>query len=1054
MHTRGVLAFWPVSRYNELIMATYRDYVSQSAPTAFWPLDSASTVDNDLSLNGLDASVIVNDRSMVPFVSGNSRAYTFRSQFDSVKYPSVNIWSAGETGKAFSIEFVVTQTRNASEVIILQPVTSAGAVRDNKISLFNNKLTFMISDATESINATESHEVSTYLDFVGGTYYCVAVYDGLLISLFVDGELVDTADVSKTFDWRHSSDGLYGLQSIGGSGSEVSIACMAIYKRKIERPEMIRKYGLVARREPPENITTARSGRLFKLNDSDRQKFFTYKAPDFKGRWADVSLDNLSIINGKLSLDKIEPIQLSSGTASFVSSAINLSTSQFLRIDGVDRFFTNTTGSVGLNVETTSARHGGTFSGEYTILSISNSSRTCIITVLEKPDKNIYIRYTSNGIQVADTLLSQITLGSNTTNYLYLSFSPDAITARWNYDGVEATVVIDGEVGASSPVFGRDSYMTIGADSLGANFWGGRVSWINLLDTDVSSIDSIVDIKELVYKYTAKLGSDLNISQSGTATWAVDTGSDQEDDITQSRVWWKPSIPSDRLKIETGTINGIVVEVPEVLVAEDVISDSYYESYIDDYGVLVSNLVEVDNMVPISGATAGEPVPPEIHVRATLSTDDSIRDVTYLKQIGIDLIQTSSVLSAAGQDEIRFDQVPQLYFSTENIGMQETFSGAKIDSPLAAGYLYSWNTADPLAPTELPGISDSDLPSAEVNTFKTLEFWFNPDAQSDGSVVYYAGSTSHRCDYDAVSRRFFLVGFDKIYIDGQEIPLTAGLSEPMDQYFNGRWHLLHILKVDLISQDDSTVFPVAAGSPVTQTDLSKYFFGLKSFKMTSTGSNDYVTMYNSTSGLDTAQAGSNILSFYVYGDEGVTSVRTNVVLNGASSIITHPITPERWNYVEREIINPSSLTSASFRIGPAASSNTIWIDGASLSTGSDVGIRMSGENETPLCWLGYNPNNIGNSQNMTIQNVAVYGQQLIDSQIESNYNTYIGGESVILSEGTNRLPAYDPDSEDDPNPSCLRYPQTIVNRNDTELPTLFESNPIYLPASWQILSSN
>lgn len=1035
-------------------MANYRDLISQSAPAAFWPLDSTSTVESDFSLSGLDASVVVNDRGMIPVVSGNSRAYTFRSQFDVVKYPSINIWSAGETGKSFSIEFVLTQTKNNSEVIIIEPITSAGAVKDNNISIFNNRLSFMISDATEFLNATQSYEVSTYLDFPGGTYYCVAIYGGGEISLFVNGELVDTRSIDKDFEWKHFSDGSYAMQTRGESGSEVSVSSMAMYKRKIERPEMIRKYGAMLRREPPENIAAANSGRLFKLNDSDSQKFFTYKNPDRNTGWEDVVLDNLSVVNNRLSLDEIEPIELNSGTESYAGGYIDLSTTQFLRVNRVNRFFSGTEGSLGVHVETTSSRHGTTFSGEYIILSISNSNRTCRITVLEKPDNKIYIRYVSNGVQIADTELGNVTLGTNTVNYLYLSFSSEAITARWNYDSVEATVSIGGETGAQQPMFGEDSYLILGADSSGLNCWGGRFSWLNLFDTGISSETNLVNIKELVYQYTAKLESNLNISQSGTATWVIDTGTDGDGTVSQSRVWWTPSIPSDKLKVETGTVNGIVVDVPDLAIDPNLISDSYYESYIDDYGVFVSNLAEVDNMVPISGATAGEDIPPEVHIRVTLSTDDSFNDIVYLKQVGVDLIENSSVLSATGRDEIRFNQRPQIYFSTENIGVQEKFSGAKIASPLSAGYLYSLNSSDPKSVNELPDISDSNLPSSEVSTFKTLEFWFNPDPQSIGSIFYYSGSNLHYCDYDAVSRRFTVSGFNKLYVDGQEVTLVNGVSDPFDTYFNSKWHILVLVKTDLVFQDDSTVFPNISGSPVTQTDISKYFFGLKSFKVKSTGNNDYVELYGSTSGLNASAGQANIMSFYVYGDEGVTEVRTNVVLNGSSNIITHAIDEERWNYIQVVAFNPGNLTSASFRVGPAASGQTIWIDGASLCNGTDAGIRLSQEGETPNSWIGYNPNNIGNSQDITIQNVTLYGQQLTATQIVNNYNSYVGNEYVTLSEGENRLPATDLLSEDNPNPSSINDPETIVNRNEEDPTTLFESNPVYLPASWQILSAN
>jgi hypothetical protein len=1308
-------------------MATYKDLLIESLPTAAWMLESSSSVEKDITLSGLDATVAVADRVGAPLVGGAAASFTFNSPGDRINYPNMNIWSEGNHGVSFSIEFVVRPISSLEEVTIFAPVNQGQVIPENKISILNNKLSFVVSDYLSG-SYTERFETYTFLDFSGGTYHCVAVYTPDAIYLYVNNELMHTARVSGRFKWRHSAS---SYSTVGSTTASVVVSSMAVYKGILDPKEIASHYRALFYRESPSSVAIAKKGCAFTLNDADRQKGFYFNAP-LLSAWTNATLDNVDIVNGRLTLETIQPAEINTGTATFSNSHLALSTSQFVKIAGVEERLGSGEGSIGLNVKYTSARHGALSSGEYFILSLFNENKQCRIEVLEKSDKKIYVRYTSNGIASADALLASPSTGSDSDNYLYIEFESTQVYAFWNSASTSVTIPTTSDGGGSPPRFENGSSLNIGADSDGTGIWGSHFWWVNLWEQKAYS-DNLDFIKTQVYQYTLKLATNLNVSQLGTAYWVLDTGVEGPETIDQSRIWWAPSINPNMLKIQAGVTSAtdlpIFVEGPA---AADISYESGYKStyggivgqttysssYETSYGAAEVGLIVQDNMFEVPEIAVGDLIPETIYVRAILSTDDSVNNITYLKKIGVDLITETDVISETGQSELIFGSTPRIEFSSENISSQELYHGAKIFSPSSACKIYSPYTTDPLADdTNLPEFATS-VPPTGLEIAKTVEVYARIPTDTSGILFKYKGSNSHVLSYSNTTRAFTVTGFDKLYIDGENVPLTAGVSGAMPVFFENKWHMINLVKENLVSYSStpasvgadiylgsyqgvysgsessgggglppivgggsgSTTMPtfVAAGAVATGTtslsvpypagiasndllvlaitnkyypdppfpfptdwdyqnsvaggtgapgvdtgntythvftkvasgsesgslsqsmpssntsiarmlayrggvgetwsvsipagaaettqntswsptfgatdldlvpnskciavsginsnegtwsaqslsatnspsvtfgtmversdsgsangddialvitehpvssgtnatpsitysmtgtasgggttlvfsirsssagsggatltlDASRFYTAVKSLKFVTGASAASIELATESEAINKTSGGKNSISFMVYPDAGITSIKTNFKYNGTDSKVTHTVIPESWNLVTRTFTNPSTITTMSVMIETSAGSQTVWLDDLSLVSGGDPFIRFA-DTDSGSSWFGKDVDSPGTTQlQFDLQNVLTYKQSLNEESIYDNYRTYTGNRVAILTpagSGQNTVPATGTSVSD---------PTEIINRNPDTGDTLFESNPVFLSNEWRVLSVN
>lgn len=1015
-------------------MATYKDHLVMSNPTAAWMLDSNTSTEQSIGIGGLVANVSVADRVSNPIVSGAARAFTI-SQESIIRYPNLNIWSAGEHKTSFSVEFVVRPVATPSPVTIMAPATTSGLPRDNGIFITNNKISFVVSNSTPTENGSLRHEAYSYLDFSGETYHIVATYTPSSLSIFVDGELVGNVNVAEGFQWIHENDQTYGLETLGGGNSNVVLSGVAFYKGSLDLATIKTHFRAATLRSTPEEIVWSKSGTPFLINDSDRIKNFYFSEP-LNSSWTDATLDNLSIENNKLVLDRIDPPELNGDPA--WSSGLALSNTQFLKISDAGKVISSAAGAFGLFATYTSARQGALASGEYFIASLYNSDKSSVISIVEKSDKKIYLRYVSGTVASADALLASPSTSVTSSNYVYVAYDGSSVSAYWNDEFTTALIEPDQEAGQTMPKFDGNSTLIIGASDTEGSFWGSPVSWVNLWSSP-RQISFMPEFKNDIYQYTLKLQSSLNVSQTGYASWTIDTGFDGATDTTnQSRVWWAPSAKGVSV---SSSDQGAAVIPDEESIFPDI--------YVDHYESSISGFSSQDNMFPISEATAGFPPPDRIYCLVTLTTDDSVNDLVYLKKFGYDIFRDSAVIGEASHDELLFGPKPEIDFFSDNIGLQGHYHGAYIHNSDTACQIFSTQTTSPVTDNpDVPESSDS-APATELRMARTVEFFMNPTPISSGIVFIYSGTEAHTLSYNPSSRIFTLSGLDVLYVDGAAASLTGGVSTAYPSGFNDKWHLIHIGMNDVIDQTDDELFPLASGSVTSSLDETKFYSGHRSMKIAVGATAGFVSAYNSISGINTANGAKNTLSLMVHPGTN-TSMRTNFRINSTDNIATHSgLTANQWNLVTRTFTNASTVTSLDVRIGTTSTFQTIWIDSTALNRGADPFIRFA-SSIPGAAWFGLDPA-FPETQQATfrLQNVAVYNRSLTAAEILHTHKSYFSEpvQTLAPANSTNIFPG--------DLTSMASQPLPVKNRNPAASEEeMFQTNPILLSSAWQILSNN
>ena len=1033
---------------------SYKQSVLYSNPTSFWMLDSLTSSESSLCIGTSAASVSVSDRTMMPIASGGERSFTFSNSADYVRYPQMNMWSQGNSLKPFSVEFVLHPYETSSPVNIFRPIDSFGPIADNKIQIHKNKLSFIISDATSSSAYTKRFEAYTYIDLPGSTYHCVATYQPGSIMLYVNGVLESNTSVDLDFEWKNYENQTYAYETAGGDGSSVAVSGLSVYKSSITESEIKMHHRALFVGPSLVDISRSNDGVPFMINDSDREKMFYMNEPAL-GAWKDAKLENVVISNNRVSLKKISPPTLNTGTPSFVSAGLSLTSDQNFVVENAEQYFSGNSGSVGLFFRWSSTIHNTLTLGEIGLLSIFNYDKSCRIEVLALYDEfdfssspGLYIRYYSG-----NTLVDQkrIATPGATTNihYLYVYFDSSEIGALYNTSSTVVTIDPLSVPGLSGPSFSEGATVMVGSIGQESEVagWGSIVRSLNIFK-DKKDLTKISDYKNAVETYTLKLTSSMNVSQVGSVEWNVDTGLLPGQIVNQSRLWWAPTLPSESLKIETGigSLESVTPQGAPVGISTTV----YGEAYTDEYGTSGLALGIAENMVPIIGVSSGSPAPQIILLKATLTTDDSVNDLIFLKKIGMDIFSDSKVLSEKGSDELITASSPVIFSSTENISAQEYYSGATIDDPSSAVRVYSEFPGNPA--TSSPSVPDffSKVPTTDMSRALTVEFCARLDLTSSGMIFKFRGTDEHSLSFNAVTRRFTVTGFDSLFIDGVRATFTSGTStDPVSATISADWHMFHLVKNDFINQKDDSLYSAVLGNPQITLDDSKFYSGIKALKLTSVTSSDWVNIFSTNSALNMLSGGKNTLSMFVRPDASVTTIKSDFIHNGVTNSVTHSqLVPERWNLVTRTFTNPSAATSLAVRIGPPTTlSRTVWVDSMSLVKGSDAFIRSEAGPQNSS-WFGLDVDDASTSQaKFGLQNVVLYKRTLTQAEILTIYKQTMGNYYVPMNTVSgNRAPTAGTMVSD---PSSISNPAD--GSNDVGG---FNTNPLFLSSAWEVMTFN
>jgi hypothetical protein len=300
---------------------SYVQTVLADRPAGFWMITAPSgTSETDLSGNGKTATITeatdLIDRGYRPLVTGSSSdiAYRFYNSNHKLTYPAMEAWEVNRNHIPFSVEFTFQPVGGTRESILFAPQAASSAyVMENGIYCVNNSLRFVVSNGSDTSPATFRAVTQKYLE-PGTTYHVVAVYDTTKISLYVDGKLVDSADLSQGPGWSHTTANFVTMANRPPTATETAefiIDGVSFYRQALDPTSINNHYFMSTPNVAEVDIVNSLGGKIIKINDEDRTKIFDWSGASLGWKSNAITLTDV-IVNddGSVGLKKIPPVEL------------------------------------------------------------------------------------------------------------------------------------------------------------------------------------------------------------------------------------------------------------------------------------------------------------------------------------------------------------------------------------------------------------------------------------------------------------------------------------------------------------------------------------------------------------------------------------------------------------------------------------------------------------------------------------------------------------------------------------------------------------------------
>ncbi|AXH68738.1 hypothetical protein SEA_SPARKLEGODDESS_23 [Streptomyces phage SparkleGoddess] len=238
---------------------TYIYHVRRDNPIGLWSFDSQPL--NDDSGYGANATFTGSPTTTRPIVSGGVAAQHVDSA-DTINYPITNIMIEGREYRAFSLEAWI------------KPQTGNGAILardDSGLFLDGLNLRFSVAFGT-TVSVTYTH-----LD-AGNVYHVVGAFDGQSILLFLNGQVVASAEVDRSIVDTGFAD-TSSVMKTTSTGSFV-IDTPAVYNYALDSSSINRHYydGI----DYPEivNLSLNNGGKYYQFSDSHAKVYETISFGD------------------------------------------------------------------------------------------------------------------------------------------------------------------------------------------------------------------------------------------------------------------------------------------------------------------------------------------------------------------------------------------------------------------------------------------------------------------------------------------------------------------------------------------------------------------------------------------------------------------------------------------------------------------------------------------------------------------------------------------------------------------------------------------------------
>jgi hypothetical protein len=264
---------------------TYIYSILRDGPVGLWSMDSlVGSVFTDSSGYGHDATKTGSPTNARPIVSGGISSQQL-SGTTTISYPISNIMIQGRETWPFSLEAWIKPQNDDAVMAKIIARDSSGLFVDGTTIKF-------IANMSEQF--TVQYEGFT----PGHTYHVVGVYDGMSIILYINGEVVDSSDI--TVD--EFSDTSTSLTTSVASPFVITIDTVAIYNHAISTDIVSRHYSNGISYPNVVNISSLNGGKVYEFYDDVSYVYSKQSFPDENG-WSaglfsgDVAEVDSSLVN-------------------------------------------------------------------------------------------------------------------------------------------------------------------------------------------------------------------------------------------------------------------------------------------------------------------------------------------------------------------------------------------------------------------------------------------------------------------------------------------------------------------------------------------------------------------------------------------------------------------------------------------------------------------------------------------------------------------------------------------------------------------------------------
>lgn len=217
---------------------TYYSQVLRKQPLASWPLKEVTyTTAEDISGNNIDATYSGSFAKGLPLVSNGESGVIFLDNTSEIEYPVDNIMTYRKEYKPFALEMSVLvncDDRSLDNPILLFGQNFSGEFQG--VYLEDNYIYFKPS-------YTENYSAQYQVDNWNQKFHIVANYNNSKISLYVNGQLVDTKDaadyVTNTNDFLSD---ITSFLSIGSSDYTYVLDSISIYQTELGDQDVLNHY--------------------------------------------------------------------------------------------------------------------------------------------------------------------------------------------------------------------------------------------------------------------------------------------------------------------------------------------------------------------------------------------------------------------------------------------------------------------------------------------------------------------------------------------------------------------------------------------------------------------------------------------------------------------------------------------------------------------------------------------------------------------------------------------------------------------------------------------